>query len=158
MIDFTDPTTAHQRLSNTERDGAVAALIEYAADGRLTETEAAERSATARTAVTRGDLAPLFSDLPAPMTHSNPPATGAASDASFGDGRGAPFGAWNRASSGRIWGRAIVSLMPFLALALFFITGNTVGYSFAWLWFMLIPVAGIVVYGAGGFDRPYRDR
>jgi hypothetical protein len=45
--------------------------------------------------------------------------------------------------------------MPFVSLALFFITGNLAGYQWAWLWFLLIPVTGIMVYGAG-YD--HRDR
>jgi hypothetical protein len=38
----------------------------------------------------------------------------------------------------------IMALTPFLALALFFTTG------FNWLWFLLVPVMGILVYGPDG--------
>ena len=53
------------RLSTAERDRAVTELRQHVAEGRLTEAEFAERSKAARNAVTRGDLAPLFDDLPA---------------------------------------------------------------------------------------------
>ena len=53
------------RLSTAERDQAVTELRQHVAEGRLTEAEFAERSKAARNAVSRGDLAPLFADLPA---------------------------------------------------------------------------------------------
>ncbi|WP_431277088.1 DUF1707 SHOCT-like domain-containing protein [Leifsonia poae] len=55
---------ASLRLSNAERDRAVAALQSHAGDGRLTDSELQTRVQSARVAVTRGDLAPLFADLP----------------------------------------------------------------------------------------------
>lgn len=37
----------------------------------------------------------------------------------------------------------IMALAPFAALVLFFATRS-------WLWFLMIPVLGIVLYGSGG--------
>jgi uncharacterized protein DUF1707 len=148
VIDYTDPTTAQQRLSHSERDDAVAALAQFAHEGRLTDAEAAQRSESARSAVTRGDLAPLFSDLPT----AQPPSAPAADFPYRNPGEPHP--------GQRPWRYAAMSLSPFIALALFFVTGNVWGFNYAWLWFLLIPVAGIITYGAGGWgdhDR-YRDR
>lgn len=173
VIDYTDPATANQRLSHSERDDAVAALAEFAKEGRLTEAEVAQRSETARSAVTRGDLAPLFADLPiaqqAGAQASGAQQTGSTQQANFGApvdggygqtpyGQG-PYGppAGPR-QGGRPWRYAVVSLSPFIALALFFITGNVWGFNYAWLWFLLIPIAGIVTYGANGWGDHDRDR
>jgi hypothetical protein len=54
------------RVSDAERDAVVRTLGEHASVGRLTLEELEERSGRALTAKTRGDLAVLTSDLPAP--------------------------------------------------------------------------------------------
>ena len=41
--------------------------------------------------------------------------------------------------------------MPFLALVLFFTTGS-------WLWFLLVPIMGILLYGADGAKNTGRGR
>lgn len=162
VIDFTDPASAQLRLSHSEREDAVAALGQFATEGRLTGAEAAERADTARTAVTRGDLAPLFSDLPAPSRpESTQPESSGARQAYVPSAGASNADAHNygpRPASGRhrTWHYAVVSVMPFASLALFFITGNIWGFSYAWLWFLLIPIAGIFTYGVGGWGD--RDR
>ena len=55
----------HLRLSDAERDQAAAALGEHYAQGRLTPEEHAERLDRIWAARTRGELAPVFRDLPA---------------------------------------------------------------------------------------------
>jgi len=45
-----------------------------------------------------------------------------------------------------------MALMPFLALMLFFTTG------FHWVWFLMVPVAGILLYGPNGGRRSGRRR
>ena len=55
----------HLRLSDDERDQAAAALGEHYAQGRLTPDEHAERLDRIWAARTRGELAPVFRDLPA---------------------------------------------------------------------------------------------
>jgi hypothetical protein len=52
------------RIGDQERDGAVSALGEHYAAGRLTKEEYDERSEVAWKARTNSDLAPLFVDLP----------------------------------------------------------------------------------------------
>jgi hypothetical protein len=54
------------RLSDADREAAVALLGEHYAIGRLTKDEFDERSDAVWSARTRGDLAPVFVDLPAP--------------------------------------------------------------------------------------------
>jgi Domain of unknown function (DUF1707)/Cell wall-active antibiotics response 4TMS YvqF len=53
------------RASDEERDQAIERLRAAAAEGRLTLEELADRSEAAHRALTRGELARLFSDLPA---------------------------------------------------------------------------------------------
>jgi hypothetical protein len=174
VIDFTDPQTAHQRLSNSERESAVNALTEYAAEGRLTHVEATERAEVARKAVTRGDLASLFADLPVetaspsqptaapdqptaanfgpgtyqtPPQYQNPPIP----PQNPGNGYGPGYwwgGGWGRPGNRTGW--AITAIMPFIALVLFFVTGAVFGYQFSWLWFLLVPAAGAISYAIGG--------
>jgi MFS family permease len=51
-------------------------------------------------------------------------------------------------------GVAIVSLVPIIALILFFVFGFFVhGWSWSWIFFLAIPVAAILVYGPGGRDN-----
>jgi hypothetical protein len=46
-----------------------------------------------------------------------------------------------------------VSIMPFVSVILFFLTGMVWGYQYSWLWFLLIPLVGAVAYGAEGGRR-----
>jgi hypothetical protein len=41
----------------------------------------------------------------------------------------------------------IIALTPFVALVLFFVTRT-------WVWFLMIPVMGILLYGPGGKRNP----
>ncbi len=71
------------RLSDAERDEAARLLGEHYAAGRLTPTEHDERTGAAFAARTRGELPPLFADLPGGSPWSPPPSprpTGAAAD------------------------------------------------------------------------------
>jgi hypothetical protein len=58
--------TANMRVSNEERNRAVAALDVHLATGRLDLSEYGERCGRAAVAQTRGELEDLFADLPAP--------------------------------------------------------------------------------------------
>ena len=62
------------RLSDAERDAASQALGEHFAQGRLDADEHAERHERIWTAKTRGDIPPVFADLPggSPL-HPAPP-------------------------------------------------------------------------------------
>lgn len=166
MTDFGDPSGASLRLSNDERERAVAALQAHAGQGRLNDAELQSRTAAARAAVTRGDLAPLFADLPGALHLDDAaPQHGAAS--------GPAAAAWQASQPGpspygyppapgehgrpvNRWGLLIVSIMPFVAVILFFVTGMAWGYQYSWLWFLLIPLAGAIVYGVDGGDRRRR--
>jgi len=54
----------HLRLSDAERDAAAATLAEHYAQGRLTPEEHIERLDRIWAARTRGELPPIFRDLP----------------------------------------------------------------------------------------------
>ena len=54
------------RLSDAEREAAAADLGEHFAQGRLTADEHAERLEQVWAAKTRGEVAPIFGDLPSP--------------------------------------------------------------------------------------------
>lgn len=168
MSDISDPAGASLRLSNDERERAVAALQSHAGAGRLDDSELQSRTAAARSAVTRGDLTPLFADLPGGL-HLDPahgqaaqPAQGPqyGSGAQYGQnapyGQNPPYGYGAPAQpeqAGSRWGLLVVSIMPFIAVILFFLTGMIWGYQYSWLWFLLIPLAGALVYGVGGVQR-----
>ena len=59
-------TDQHLRMSDAERDQAATALGEHYAQGRLTADEHGERLDRILAARTRGELGPVFADLPAP--------------------------------------------------------------------------------------------
>ncbi|WP_336660901.1 hypothetical protein [Leucobacter sp. USHLN153] len=54
-----------------------------------------------------------------------------------------------KTTSGGRAGVVIASLVPFVALALFFLFGFAGCWSWSWIFFLLIPVSGIIVYGVG---------
>ena len=199
MTDYTDPSTAGHRLSNAEREEAVSALDRAHADGRISAEELTERITAARSAITRGDLAPLFADLPV-IAHTaqpaqpaepgqsagNPllappapfsgeagsqqpyppqgqqgfaPAPGYGQAPGYGGGPGQGYGGYptgpREPVRGGTPGSWIVAVMPFIALALFFICGNFLpgGYAWSWIFFLAIPAAAIIVYGPNGRNR-----
>jgi hypothetical protein len=49
-----------------------------------------------------------------------------------------------------------MALVPLLAVALFFITGFMGSFAWSWLWFLLVPIAGVVIYGPGADGRRSR--
>ncbi|MDQ3788548.1 MAG: DUF1707 domain-containing protein [Actinomycetota bacterium] len=73
MDDVTD--SDELRIGTVEREDAVRLLGEHMSEGRLSLEEYEERTAAALEARTRGDLKPLFKDLPAPYpAFMTPPA------------------------------------------------------------------------------------
>ena len=64
------------RVSDADRDQAIAELSEHFQAGRLTQEEFEERSGRALEARTGDDLAALFTDLPGRSTVPVPPAGG----------------------------------------------------------------------------------
>lgn len=161
MTDFADPSSASLRLSNDERDRAVAELHSHAEQGRLSAEELQQRTAEARVAVTRGDLVPLFADLPGALhldgqATENPPTAAPGVAAAPNSSSGYPS-QWDRDRDRREprtrWGLLLVSVMPFISVILFFLTGMVWGYQYSWLWFLLIPLTGALVYGIDGPRR-----
>jgi hypothetical protein len=132
------------RVGNAERDRAVALLGEHWRAGRLDPAEHELRVTRAKAAVTRADLDALFADLPeGPQAPAPEAATGRTPEpAGASETTGAVVPA---ASSGFMDGKrdTIMALTPFAALFLFFVTGS-------WLWFLAIPVMGILLYGPEG--------
>ncbi|RFA15794.1 hypothetical protein B7R21_03570 [Subtercola boreus] len=161
MTDTGRDPLSNIRLSDSERSAAVARIEAHARQGRLKPSEVVERSNAVRSALTRGDLAPVFRDLPDdddiedaryPASFPSPSAQG------FDTPHKPTFDAelprtGQRGSTSVL----IVSIAPFVALVLFFITAHFFGYAYAWLWFLLVPVTGILVYGGSG-RGPGRDR
>ncbi len=144
------------RIGTAEREQALSALSAHHTAGRLDADEYEDRRGRANDAVTRGDLTGLFIDLP-----GGKPAFGASSSVSAASAPSPsgfapmPMNRDDRRAQRRAerangvqrgqqnrW-RGVAALSPFVALALFFLTDS-------WLWFLLVPVAGIVV---GMFGR-----
>ena len=129
------------RVSDADRDRAIAELSEHYQAGRITNEEFKDRSGRALQARTTADLADLFTDLPrrqAPATGAT--ATGAASTAPVGPARAWP---------------ARVPVAPVTILAVIAVLALLSGHLFHIAW---VPVVAIIVVRllAGGRDR--RDR
>jgi hypothetical protein len=119
------------RIGNAERSEALDLLGEHFALGRLTLSEFDERSAKASAATTRGDLQVLFTDLPANVTELP---TTTRDD----------LPVITPKNDSERWREIVMGLTPLVALVLFF-TFDT------WLFFLLIPAMGIVLFA--GRDR-----
>ena len=140
------------RIGTPERDAAVAALDTHWHAGRLDPGEHERRTTLAKAARTRTELDALFADLPdrvaprlpAPGHEVVQPARAASAPARVPE--------TSVPALGGVVGRhrdTVMALTPFAALALFFLTGS-------WLWFLVIPVMGILLFGAD--DRKGRGR
>jgi hypothetical protein len=131
------------RVSDADRDRAIAELSEHYQAGRLTTEEFEDRSGRALQARTTADLADLFTDLPrrqAPMTGAT--ATSAASTLSASTGPAGPTTAWP----------ARVPVVPVTILAVVAVLALLGGHLFHIVW---VPVVAIIVVRllAGGRDR-----
>jgi len=126
-----------KRVGTADRDEAIERLGEHWQAGRLDPGEHELRGTRAKASVTQADLDALFVDLPGPGREPELTRT-VASDG----GRGL-------LASMR---ETIMALTPFLALVLFFTTG------FQWMWFLLVPVMGILLYGPDGGTKKGRGR
>jgi uncharacterized membrane protein len=155
MTDYSDPTSSH-RLSNAERDAAVASLARSLADGRITTDEFTERSTKAKSAVTQADLAPLFADLPPePAAAPTPPPSQYAQGAYPQGGYAQPpypqqhYGhGYSGSPDDTTTIRLVRSLAPIVALILFFTFGwfNIAGgWTTSWLWWVILGVFYIVL-------------
>jgi Flp pilus assembly protein TadB len=131
-----DQPSGSLRVSDADRDRAIAELSEHYQAGRLTTEEFEDRSGRALAARTSADLAALFTDLP----RRQAPVTSAAS---------AP------ASPGRSW-PARVPVVPVAILAVVVVLALLGGHPFHFAW---LPVVAIIVVRllVGGRGRR-RDR
>jgi hypothetical protein len=132
------------RVSDADRDRAIAELSEHYQAGRLTTEEFEDRAGRALQACTAADLAALFTDLPrrqAPVTG----APGAAGPDAVGAAPASPARAWP----------ARVPVAPVTILAVVAVLALLSGHLFHIAW---VPVVAIIVVRllAGGRDR--RDR
>jgi Domain of unknown function (DUF1707) len=121
------------RIGTAERDAAMKALDAHLEAGRLDVDEYGERSARASVATTAPELAALFDDLPAP----HPPLPGISGPPLPAVAPPAPP-ARTEPSGLEVWGPRLVALSPFIAVALFLLTRQ-------WIFFLLIPVAGVLL-------------
>jgi hypothetical protein len=145
-----------QRVGNTEREAAIEALNQHWQAGRLDPAEHERRTTAAYAAVTKGDLDALFADLPGgdPATRttpaalqgevvSSPPQPG---DIAPQSGTGLfPAESWVAQHRD-----ALMGVTPFVALGLFFATRW-------WVWFLLIPAAGVILYSGNDGRKRRRD-
>lgn len=120
-----------RRIGTADRKKAIAMLGEHWHAGRLDPAEHELRVTKARSAVTQADLDVLFADLPPAGRGQESTGMAPGGTPGFLDGKR----------------DTIMALTPFAALALFFITHF-------WVWFLLIPVMGILLYGPGGKKNP----
>jgi hypothetical protein len=166
---YANPERPDLRLSDAEREEAVGHLASAHVEGRLSAPDYEERARAARSAVTRGDLVPLFGDLPdsAPAEEQLPRTTAATAPGMPGPITPPPGGytgavppSYEDSGSGRALGggigATIMALVPFLAVGLFFLFGFNGSFAWSWLWFLLIPIAGIIIYGPGSEYRRSR--
>ena len=128
------------RVSDADRDQAIAELSEHYQAGRITTEEFEDRSGRALQARTTADLAGLFTDLP----RRQAPTTGAATGAA-GTVPASPAKSWP----------ARVPVAPVTILAVIAVLALLSGHLFHIAW---VPVVAIIVVRllAGGRDR--RDR
>ena len=139
------------RIGTVERTAAMKALDDHLSAGRLGVEEYADRTAKAANAVVAAEIADLFTDLPEP--HPELPGSAAAPPLTAPLPVVPPPGEVAAPQLGGFldgWGPRLVALSPFVAVALFAITGQ--GY-----FFLLIPAMGALVYG-GGVGRNDGDR
>jgi hypothetical protein len=138
-----DHPSGSLRVSDADRDRAIAELSEHYQAGRLTTEELEDRTGRALRARTTADLAALFTDLPrrqAPMTGGT--ATSAAGTASAGTAPASPAKAWP----------ARVPVAPVAILAVVAVLALLSGHLLHIAW---VPVVAIVVVRllAGGRGR-----
>ena len=133
-----DHPSGSLRVSDADRDRAIAELSEHYQAGRLTTEEFEDRTGRALQARTSADLAALFTDLP----RRQAPVTSAAASAP--------------ASAGRSW-PARVPVVPFAILAVVAVLALLGGHPFHFAW---LPAVAIIVVRllVGGRGRRRCDR
>ncbi|MTD59033.1 DUF1707 domain-containing protein [Amycolatopsis sp. RM579] len=139
------------RIGDADRETAMQALGDHMSAGRITLDEYGERSAQVTAAKTRGELADLFTDLPAPHpVFGEPPKQPVATPKPAGP---VPY------SERPLGQRAAAAILPLL-----FIGAVVLGLTTHVWWFIALPfVFGAIGQGLWGKDwdkdaRRDRDR
>ena len=129
------------RVSDADRDRAIAELSEHYQAGRLTTEEFEDRTGRALQARTTADLADLFTDLP----RRQGPAAGATATGAASTAPASPAKAWaDRVPVAPVTILAVVAVLALLGGHLFHI---------AW-----VPVVAIIVVRVLAGGRSRRDR
>ena len=129
-----DHPSGSLRVSDADRDRAIAELSEHYQAGRLTTEEFEDRTGRALAARTSADLAALFTDLP----RRQAPVTSAAASAP--------------ASPGRSW-PARVPVVPVASLAVVVVLALLGGHPFHFAWLPVVAIVVIRLLVGGGRRR-----
>ena len=142
-----DHPSGSMRVSDADRDRAIAELSEHYQAGRLTTEELEDRTGRALQARTTADLAALFTDLP----RRQAPVTGAASAPSAAPGAAPGAAGTAPASPAKAW-PAHVPVVPVAILAVVAVLALLGGHPFHIAW---VPAVAIIVVRllAGGRGR-----
>jgi hypothetical protein len=157
MSDVESPGSDGYRISDSDRQAATEALNAHREAGRLDAVEYEDRQVRIAKARTWTQIQPVFDDLPAPHPVGMPSIGSAPSP--LHPMAGAPPAPVPTNGQGGLLGdlvpqryhSTLMALSPFIALLLFFTTHW-------WVWFLLIPVLGILFYGPEGKDQRHRER
>jgi hypothetical protein len=148
-----------QRIGDPERQAAIQALDAHREAGRLSAEEYEERQVAVAAARTWADVQLLFTDLPAPYPEQMP--IPRSIGGSTGQSPGQQLASTIQpqpVTQGLLGGiipqayrATVMALTPFVAVALFFLTDT-------WLWFLAIPIMGVLLYGPDGNHGADRQR
>ena len=131
-----DHPSGSLRVSDADRDRAIAELSEHYQAGRLTTEELEDRTGRALQARTAADLAALFTDLP----RRQAPVTSAAASAPASPARSWPARSWP----------ARVPVAPFAVLAVVVALAVLSGHPhIAWVPVLVLIVVRLLVGGRG---------
>ena len=136
------------RVSDADRDRAIAELSEHYQAGRLSTEEFEDRTGRALQARTTADLAALFTDLPrrqAPTTGAT--ATSAASTAPASTAPASPAKSWP----------ARVPVAPVTILAVVAVLALLGGHPFHIAWVPVVAIIVVRVLAGGRSRREARD-
>ncbi|HEY6793780.1 MAG TPA: DUF1707 domain-containing protein [Kineosporiaceae bacterium] len=149
------------RIGDAERAAATEALNAHREAGRLDATEYEDRQVQVSRARTWAEIRPVFADLPQPHPAGMPDAGPTPGDAPSASLPGVPESLPTQQSvpsQGLLrsvvpdrYRATVMALTPFAALLLFLVTRD-------WIWFLAIPVMGILLYGAEGDHERRRQR
>lgn len=145
------------RIGDSERDAATAALDVHRQAGRLDAVEFEDRQVQVSRARTWAEVQPLFIDLPEPHPSGMPSVPVSTPRPLVPTTQTSQALQPHAQGSGLLGGlvpeqyrSTVMALTPFAATALFFLTRT-------WIWFLAIPVMGILLFGPDGDDSRKRE-